>query len=167
MVKERESEPKHGKASRVHESCNLGKQINYVLGKTFGRSSAWRVCLWTTDLFDALPPAAYKRPAFHPQICKAPWPLYTSAGISLCETPDGKLQLLALYKEEEDEEGVRKKKDYECHWLSAAPGRPPTIIQTPKDGTSARRRRLSGWGDLSWAERQESYYPPSWQFTNN
>lgn len=87
---------KYGKANALHESCNLEKQINYVVGKTFGRRSAWRVCVRATDLFDALPPAAYKRPAFRPQICKAPWPLYTSAGISLCETPDGRLQLLAL-----------------------------------------------------------------------
>lgn len=48
------------------------------------------------DLFDEPPPVARTWPASLPRTCRRPWPLYTSAGISLCATPGGKLQLLAL-----------------------------------------------------------------------
>lgn len=57
----------------------------------------WWVCGWAAaDLFDELPPVVHKLPAPLPRTCRQPWPLYMSAGISLCAIPGGKLQLLVL-----------------------------------------------------------------------
>lgn len=60
-----------------------------------------RVCVRVAaDLFDERPPVARKWPASLPRICRQPWPLYMSAGISLCAIPGGKLRLLVLPERE-------------------------------------------------------------------
>ena len=62
------------------------------------------------DLFGERPPALRKWPRSLPRTCRRPWPLYTSAGISLCATPGGKLQLLVLSQRKNKE---RRNKDAE------------------------------------------------------
>lgn len=75
-----------------------------------------------TDLFAEPPPAARTWPDPLPRTCRQPWPLYTSAGISLCGIPGGKLQLpvlskrwktKAVLKEERKKKGKRKRTSVE------------------------------------------------------
>lgn len=66
-----------------------------------------------------------------------------------------------LCREKKKKKKWKNETKQEGHRLGTAPGRPPAIIQSPKDGPSARWQRLSGYGDLSWTERQQSYYPPA------
>lgn len=54
------------------------------------------------DLFVELPPVAHKWPASLPRNCRQLWPLYMSAGISLCAIPGGKLQLPVLPERERE-----------------------------------------------------------------
>lgn len=85
------------------------------------------------DLFVEPPPAARTWPDPLPRTCRQPWPLYTSAGISLCVIPGGKLQLpvlskrwktkavLTVFKSREER---KKKKESELLWRNSYPELP-------------------------------------------
>lgn len=60
----------------------------------------------SADLSVELPPVARTWPHSLLRTCRQLWPLYTSAGISLCAIPGGKLQLPVLSKETEKQKAV-------------------------------------------------------------
>lgn len=132
-------------------------------------TEALDVCEWAAaDLFDELPPVVHKWPAPPPRICRQPWPLYTSAGISLCVIPGGKLQLLVLWTREKTRKATDKVSGVEQE-LHVSPSTDKRLKDlSAAELVSSVTREVKFTKHKTWRRKATvRHFPSVWKFTNS